>query len=408
MAGFHSRILILTLLGALLGSASASDLQPPKAVIPASYFGMHIHHLAYPVPTPWPNFPVPQWRIWDANVTWADVQPGKGQWRFERLDGYVSMAEQHGTGLLLTLGGTPAWASAKPQLKSNYYAGFTGEPTNIEDWREYVRTVVSRYKGRVQAYEIWNEPNLTDYWAGSMDQMLALTKEASQIIRNIDPNALIVSPSATAGYGIPWLAEFLKKGGGQYVDVIGFHFYVDPHTLMPEDMLPLIQGVRQLLSDNKIANKPVWNTETGWLEPAKFESDKLAASFLARAFIISWAAGVERFYWYAWDNQFTAIITYNEAGRTVTPAGSAYRITEQWLVGAKMESCTSTPDRTWTCQLNRSGKKEWIVWNTQGNHKFDVPNAWKVASVTRLLQEPHPLSGSNFDIGPVPVLVIGR
>jgi len=409
MARFGGRIPLLILASwAALGAAFGSDLQPPKAAIPASYFGMHIHHLAYPVPTPWPVPPVPQWRLWDANVTWADLQPARGQWRFEKLDGYVSLAEQHGTGLLLTLGGSPTWASARPQLKSNYYPGFSAEPANIEDWRAYVRTVVTRYKGRIRAYEIWNEPNLTEYWSGSMEQMLALTREASQIVRNVDPGALVVSPSATAAYGVPWLAEFLKSGGGQYVDVIAFHFYVDPHTLPPEEMLPIIQRVRQVLADNGLADKPVWNTETGWLPPAKLDSDELAAGFLARAFILSWAAGVQRFYWYAWDNQYTAIITYKEDSRSITPAGSAYGVTEQWLVGAKMASCTSTADHTWTCELRRSGKKEWVVWNTEGNRKFEVPRAWKVAKAKRLLQSPHPLKAVSVDIGPVPMMFANR
>jgi hypothetical protein len=293
-------------------------------------------------------------------------------------------------------------------VPSNYSPGFTAEPVSIDDWRNYVKTVTLRYKGRIQAYEIWNEPNLPDYWSGTTDQMLTLTREASQIIRSADPQAMVVSPSATADYGIPWLGEFLKKGGGQYVDVIGFHFYVNPHTLLPEDMLPVIQHVHEVLADNGLANKPVWNTETGWLEPAKFDSDELAAGFLARAFILSWAAGIQRFYWYGWDNQFMAIVTYKESARTITPAGSAYKIVEQWLVGTMMQSCTSTSDYTWTCQLNRPGKKEWIVWNTHGSHKFEVPRTWSVTSSTRLLQDSHPLTGSSVDIGPVPALFTSR
>src|SRR5580658_6509043 len=105
----------------------------------------------------------------------------------------------------------PALASAHPPADN-------AEPANLDDWRTYVRTVVSRYKGRIEAYEIWNEPNLRDFWTGTLDQMLTLTKEASQIIHSVDPKALVVSPSATADYGIPWLSEFLNKGGGQYVD----------------------------------------------------------------------------------------------------------------------------------------------------------------------------------------------
>lgn len=408
MARFRGRILILTFLSTLLGPTFASDLQPPKVAIPASYFGMHIHHLANPVGTPWPNLPIPQWRLWDAEVTWADLEPSKGQWRFEKLDAYVSQAQQHGTGILMTLGGTPTWASARPQLKSSYYPGFTAEPSKIEDWREYVRTVVSRYKGRIQAYEIWNEPNWTDFWSGSMDQMLTLTKEASQVIRNVDPKALVVSPSAAATDGIVWLTEFLKKGGGQYVDVIAFHFYVGPHTLPPEEMLPIIQRVRQVLGDNDLGNKPVWNTETGWLPPAKFDSEELAAGFLARAYIVSWAAGVQRFYWYAWDNGYVTLITYRESTHTVTPAGHAYQIIQQWLVGTSMNSCTESDDHTWTCQLNRSGQNQWIVWNTQGNRKFNVPHNWNVASAKGLLQDSRPLKGTSIDIGPVPMLLTAR
>ena len=408
MVRFYTLMLILILTGALLDPVFADDLEAPPAAIPSSYFGLHIHHLAFPVPTPWPNIPVPEWRIWDAVVTWADVEPTKGQWQFEKLDSYVSQARLHGTGILLTLGGSPRWASARPNVPSPYYPGFTAEPTDIDDWRTYVKTVATRYKGRIQAYEIWNEPNLKDFWSGTSDQMLTLTKEASLIIRSVDPKAIIVSPSATGDFGIPWLAEFVKKGGGQYVDVIGFHFYVNPHTLLPEDMLPIIHHVRELLADNGLSNKPVWNTETGWLPPEKFDSNELAAGFLARAFILSWAAGVQRFYWYAWDNQYTAIVTYNESTRSVTPAGYAYGVMQQWLVGTRMDSCTSTPDHTWTCELKRSGKKEWIVWNTQGSRKFDLPQSWSVASATPLLQDSHPFSGASVDIGPIPMLFTPR
>lgn len=352
--------------------------------------------------------PVPTWRLWDADVTWADLQPNKGQWNFERLDRYVSLAQQHGTSILLPLGGSPTWASARPQVRTNYQPGFTAEPANMDDWRAFVRTVVSRYKGRIQAYEIWNEPNLKDFWTGTTDQMLALTKEASQIVHSVDPHAIVVSPSATADYGIPWLAEFLKKGGGQFVDVIGFHFYVNPHTLLPEDMVPVIQSVQQVVSDIGLVNKPVWNTETGWLNPARFESDEFAAGFLARAFILSWAAGVQRFYWYAWDNRSLAIVTYKEDSHTITPAGYAYKVTEQWLVGAQMDGCTESADHTWTCQLNRAGRKEWIVWNPQGSHKFDVPRAWHVSSVTPLLHDRFSLNAASIEVGPVPTLLTGR
>jgi hypothetical protein len=399
MLWFRNRLFFAVVIPSLLfHTAFAADLQTPTAIIPESYFGLHIHHLSYPsATTPWPSMAVPQWRLWDAVVTWPDLEPNKGQWQFERLDNYVALAEQHGTGLLLPLAMTPPWAAARPLV--------TAEPKDLQDWRNYVTTIVARYKGRIQAYEIWNEPNLADFWTGSIDQMLALTKEASAIIHSLDPHAIVVSPSPTASYGIPWLVEFLKKGGGQFVDVIGYHFYVTPG--LPEEMVPVIQRVRQVISESGSGNKPLWNTEMGWLAPTQFDSEEVAAGFLARAFILGWAAGVQRFYWYAWDNRSLAIVTYKEAEHRVTPAGAAYKVIQPWLIGAKMVGCTESSDHIWACQLNRLGKKQWIVWNPQGTRKFDVPADWHVKSATPLLHEPSSLKGS-IEIGPAPTLLIGR
>ncbi|MGC1903229.1 MAG: glycosyl hydrolase [Candidatus Acidiferrum sp.] len=63
-------------------------------------------------------------------------------------------------------------------------------------------------------------------------------------MKGIDPQATIVSPAATNNAsGVPWVNEFLSKGGGQYVDVIGYHFYVNAQP--PEKMVASIQQVKQ-------------------------------------------------------------------------------------------------------------------------------------------------------------------
>src|SRR5262250_2417953 len=84
---------------------------PPVTTIPPSYFGMHFHHFLNGATT-WPDMPVPEWRLWDAYVTWPDIEPARGQWHFGKLDKYVSIAEQHSAGILLPLGMSPSWASS--------------------------------------------------------------------------------------------------------------------------------------------------------------------------------------------------------------------------------------------------------------------------------------------------------
>jgi len=404
MKQFWPYAAVLSAFLALLGARNEtiSHLAPPVEPIPLSFFGMHIHNIASS--TPWPAVSVPAWRLWDARVQWPQLEPNPGQWTFGKLDAYVSLAEQHNTEILLPLGLSPEWASARPQERSVYQAGFAAEPQNINNWRDYVTTVAKRYKGRIRAYEIWNEPNNKGFWTGDMQQIVTLTREASQIIHQIDPQAYVVSPSATTASGIPWLASFLKAGGGQYVDVIGFHFYVAP--LAPEAMVPLSQKVRQVMMDTGAGDKPLWNTESGWQLPKPFPVGELGAAYLARAYILSWATGVRRFYWYAWDNHTWASLETTDAdNQTPTHAGRGYEMIQKWLVGAQMNGCDEDSDHTWICQITREGTPSWIVWNPAGPRTFSVPLDWRVKSVTPLLGEARPLDSASLEIGSVPELV---
>ena len=295
---------------------------------------MHIHRAGNPVP--WPSVPVGSWRFWDAHVAWADMAPHKGEYHFEYLDRYLALAEEHNAEVLYPLGLTPRWASSRPDEKSAYQPGWAAEPRDIEDWRNYVTTIVEHCKGRVHAYEIWNEPNYKPFWTGDVDGVLRLTREASQIIRKLDPQAVIVSPAATTASGTKWLAEFLSKGGGQFVDVIGYHFYVN--TQPPEAILPIIAQVKKIMADNHQSAKPLWNTEIGWLRPSQFASEDLCAAYLARTYILAWAAGVQRTYWYAWDSGPPLEMVEHDF-RTLKPAGQAYGVIHSWLVGARLNNC---------------------------------------------------------------------
>jgi len=381
-------------------------LTPPSVPVPASLFGMHIHYMVTPKGndrlTPWPSVQVPAWRLWDARVTWPDIEPNKGQWRFENLDRSVALAEAHHTDVLLTLGLTPRWASARPQEPSGYAPGYAAEPTDIEDWRTFVRTVATRYKGRIHAYEIWNEPNVKRFWTGSIDQLVTLTREASIIIHSIDPQAVVVSPPATGFPGIKWLPEFLSKGG-QYVDAIGYHFYLTPKP--PEATLQLVDAIKKVMSENGAQDKPLWDTEAGWLPPAQIEPE-LGAAYLARSYIVLWADGVQRFYWYAWDNHTSvALRTTENDSQTMTPAGQAFATIQNWLVGARMDWCKTDTDQTWQCQLNRDGTLQWIVWNPDRTGPFTIPRSWNAKNVTPLIGDSRRLSGSSLDVGPTPLLV---
>ena len=100
---------------------------------------MHIHHAGGT--TAWPGVPVPEWRLWDARVSWPQIEPRKSQWDFRTLDAYLALAKEHDSDVLLPLGLSPQWASARPNEKSAYQPGFAAEPSDTELWRDYVTRV---------------------------------------------------------------------------------------------------------------------------------------------------------------------------------------------------------------------------------------------------------------------------
>jgi hypothetical protein len=212
----------------------------------------------------------------------------------------------------------------------------------------------------------------------------------------------LVLPACTSGNGPQYLDDILKQGGGQYGDAIGYHFYV---SKTPEAIIDIATRVNDILRANHV-DKPVWNTESGWHEPSPFP-DELGAAYVSRALILAWAAGISRFYWYSWDGHDWVSLEMVELADDVTkkPAAKAYATTEQWLLGATVRSCDSAADSNWTCELERNGKHQWIVWNTNGEAAFAIPADWHVTYDVPLLETKEKLKNAKIQIGLTPVLL---
>ncbi|MBW4544666.1 MAG: hypothetical protein KME25_09520 [Symplocastrum torsivum CPER-KK1] len=394
----------------LSGTQAAAVSTKP---IPQTYFGMHI---AEPFRIPWPAVPIGSWRLWDTSSAaglpfWPHLEREKGQWDFRTLDDCVKLASEKGVDLIYTMALTPKWAAARND-SSPYGDGPTAaEPKNLDDWRNFVRTVATRYKGKIQYYEIWNEPNLKHFFSGSIDQLVTLAREAYTIIKEVDPAAKVVSPSLYSDYGaLPWLDEYFAKGGGNYADIIGAHFYI-ANDKPPEESLPLIRKVQQVIAKHKLEQKPFWNTETGYgnKQDNAFYSDEQSMAYVARMYLLNWASGIERFYWYAWDNRnVVTMLMVKEDNQTLTGAAKAYGEIQKWLVGSQMKKCQPDFRNTWTCELvQESGKPAWVVWNSQRDDlSFKVPENYEVQQVQNLYGEKTELGRDRIlKIGSLPVLL---
>jgi Glycosyl hydrolases family 39 len=394
--------LAISLLAGVGGSGFV--LTPAAGPVPPSYFDLNI--LFHPLnKVPWPSVPFGGWRL--SHVNWADLEPQENNWYFSLLDRYADWSQQHTTEILMALTYTPQWASSAPNaptdVESGNPPGLSGPPRDMDDWKTFVRTVATRYKGRIHVYEIWNEPNRPQSWVGDVDTMIVMTREASKILKEVDPGNIVVAPAPEEEKGLPWLNEFLRKGGAQYVDVIAYHFYIG--TKPPEDLVPLIQKVRSTMAQYHTGERQLWNTEAGWLGPATLSPD-LAAGYVARAYLLNWAAGVRRFYWYAWENHSGTMIELVEKNNsTLTPAGKAFGIIQEWMTGSVLNRCASSVDGMWVCDLQKNGIQSHIVWNPAGTRTLQVPQDWNARLFKTLSSEQARIENDSVIVGVEPILI---
>lgn len=379
-----------------------------ERVVTPEYFGIHLHRLVLSpgekaVRTQWPALSFGSLRLWDSTTRWADVAPSAGQWNFERLDTYVHAAQQHHAKVLYTLGSTPGWASARPEERCSYGQGCAAEPVRMAHWEEYVRRVSKRYRGGIETYELWNEPYFSDFaidraqpvafFSGSASDMVEMARLARKILDETDPGARLATPGFLGG-GQRHLDLFLGSGGKRYVQVIAYHFYAEN----AKEFARRIVEVRGIMRRNGVDKLPLWNTESGFetwpvgkpLPPSLdgYHDARNAGARTAQMLTLGAAAGLERFYYFAWDNDWYGMVTRN--GNRL-PGYEAMARVQQWLIGARMAGCASPNRGVVSCRVELDKQTFLIAWASQlGEHSLTLPDGMKPSGVETLLSTTPP------------------
>lgn len=370
-----------------------------EPVIGASYFGTHFHRLVLNpgeknLQTRWPATGIGAIRLWDSGTLWSEIAIQPGQWKYDRIDTYVEQATAHHAAVLYTLGGTPRWASSRRDEQCPYGFGCAAEPVRMAHWEEYVRRVVQRYRGRIKAYELWNEPKFSDiprdrnapgFYTGSVAQMVEMARIARKVLDENDPDAVLSTPGFVNGSDR--LELFLEAGGKQYIQAVAYHFYAEN----ADEFARQIIDVRNIMKRQGLETLPLWNTETGvGVSPPAPDGVKAlpypeAAARLAQFLIIGGAAGLEHFYHYAWDNERSGMV--NRSGVEL-PNRSTYEKVRAWLLGARMHGCKKALPHAVFCEGEREGARFAVAWSEGERPYFlPVPQGWAIVSRERLLDD---------------------
>ncbi len=373
--------------------------QNSQGVVVKNAFGFDIHD---PI-NHWPSVPFTYWRIWDSTVDWPRVETARGVYDWSRLDQYVALGQQHNVKMVYVLGNTPQWAATNPQSPSNeVLPGASSTLKNVQDWGNFVQAVVTRYKGQIQAYEIWNESDLLGYWTGTIADMLQMTQIAYTTIKQVDPSATVLAPSLVAGNGLVWLQQYMAAGGDKYTDAIAYHLYTT--DLAPENALTFQKAI---LAVAQQYNKPEWDTEVGFGPWGTF-NDQESAAYLARVFILQTSLGISHIMWYAWDDRGPWVHLYMVQPDLTTPtlAATAFTQVSNWLQSATVSCTNDQTDLSWQCTLNEAdGSTKYVVWNPITPETFTIPSSWQVGQVQDLTGNTTAISGGQVTISASPVLL---
>ncbi|MBU0492527.1 MAG: cellulase family glycosylhydrolase, partial [Chloroflexi bacterium] len=206
-------------------------------------------------------------------VVWRDFEGARGQvdWRF--LDEAINEASARGFQLLLSVTKAPAWAQNGSRIDPAAYGDFAA-------------ALVGRYRGQVQAVEVYNEPNLAAEWGGPCDAgaYAALLQAAHRRIKAVDPAVMVVSAGLTpTGVNNPdtaiddvaFLRQVQAAGGLQFCDAVGAHVSgfnnppeAPPGSRCAENPLYGCHASFYVLRYRELqaiaGQKPLWVTECGY------------------------------------------------------------------------------------------------------------------------------------------------
>ncbi len=233
------------------------------ASLEANSFGINVHV---------PNATVLD-RVTEAGIGWVRidflwslVEPEEDFYDWTMYDDVIAEIENRNLRILANFHGTPGWATDGDE--------FSGVPSDPEQVQEMVYLAAKRYRGRIHAWGLWNEPNLPRFWQGTRAEYIeTVLLPGSAGIRAADADALVSAPDTahlSSGNWDDWLDRVIRDAG-HAIDVLTHHVYPSDgraaevtNDLVQDQRFPWEDlSVNEVLTRAGWTDRPFWLTETG-------------------------------------------------------------------------------------------------------------------------------------------------
>ena len=254
-----------------------------------------------------------QWVRMQLDWNWLDEDPSL----LADYDRAVDVARRAGANVLLIASQSPSWASGSTKAEA--------PPQDPEDYAAWLGSLVEHFRGRVSAYEIWNEPDTVNFWPSGPDasEYVALLRAGHDAVKAHDPDAKVLFGGLT-GNNRAYLEEAYAAEPqlGRYFDALGVHPYVvdaaPPEAVDVDDegrvgrfSFTGYRELRKTMLEHGDRN-PIWITEFGYSTTTESNwlggvDEETQADYLTRSYrILESDPYVEVACWYNLRNNFWA------------------------------------------------------------------------------------------------------
>ena len=212
---------------------------------------------------------------------WNIMEVGPGVYDLTWYDRYVLDAAKRNITMLPVLLNPPAFYSKKPTGSNSRYLF---PPRDNADMARWAERLVDRYgsngtlwqenpgvtKRPITAWQIWNEPNLAQYWQPKPNarQYLEMVRTVGTAIKARDPKAEIVTagmPDSRISSAVrlqPYLKDLFKGGGTSAFDTVAINSY----AVSPKYLGLLVDKTRKYVNRIGGRSDKLWITEVGWCD----------------------------------------------------------------------------------------------------------------------------------------------
>ncbi|WP_323814731.1 GH39 family glycosyl hydrolase [Cellvibrio sp. NN19] len=214
----------------------------------------------------------------DMGVYKIDAQ-GKEHYNFQYIDALYDYILSIGMKPFVELGFMPS-ALASGDKTIFWWRGNVTPPHSYEKWEALVKKLTEHWTNRYGAdevaswyFEVWNEPNLDGFWAGTQAEYFKLYAHSARAVKSVNPKYKVGGP-ATAGAA--WIPEMIAYCVENKVplDFVSTHAYgvnqgfLDEFgstgTVLSKDEMAVARDV--LKNRAEIAASPLPNLELHYTE----------------------------------------------------------------------------------------------------------------------------------------------